>query len=85
MPDIFGVRTGFNVDASHILPQCVLAIVALIGVLPGVGGPEARTGCQVALSLSSVAVITLFSVGSAHKASSAFLLSQHQRSTGDQD
>ena len=51
--------------------------------MPGVGGSEACTECQVGLPLSSVAVITPFRVGSARKASSAFLLSQlfsqHQR------
>ena len=52
MPSIFDVRAGFNVDASHIFPQCVLATITLIiGVMPCVGGPEA---CMVSGGTSSL-------------------------------
>ena len=30
--NIFGVRTGFDMDDSHIFPQSVLAIIRLMGV-----------------------------------------------------
>ena len=30
--NIFGVRTGFGMDDSHIFPQSVLAIIRLMGV-----------------------------------------------------
>ena len=33
---IFGVRTGFGMDDSHIFPQSVLAIIPLIGGVIGV-------------------------------------------------
>lgn len=33
---IFGMRAGFCMDASLIFPQCVLATITLIGVVPGV-------------------------------------------------
>lgn len=51
-PDAFGGRTGVDVDASHVFPQCVVAAVTL--VRGGAGdGVLARAGsrCEVGLPL----------------------------------
>lgn len=38
MPDIFGTRAGFGMDASHVFPQGVLVTVSLIGYVVCVRG-----------------------------------------------
>ena len=37
VPGAFGGRAGFDVDASHIFPQCVLAAIALVVGVAGDG------------------------------------------------
>ena len=59
--NVFGVRAGFGMDASHIIPQSVLAIIPLIGV----GGFKACAGCEARFSLCIVAVPPLSGMGSA--------------------
>ena len=36
----FGIRTGLGMDASHIFPQSVLAVIPLIGICLVVLCPE---------------------------------------------
>ena len=64
VPSAFGGRAGFDVDISHVFPQCVLAAITLVG--SGVGDGEARTGtgCEAGLPLFTVAVTTLSGTGS---------------------
>ena len=40
--NIFGARAAFSMDARHIFPQCVLAVIPLIG---SVAVTRACTGC----------------------------------------
>ena len=47
----FGVMPGFDMDASHIFPQGVLATVNSIESVAGVGGSRAYVACEVGLSL----------------------------------
>ena len=58
--NIFGVRTVFGIDASHIFPQSVL-----IPLIVGVVVSRVCTGCEVGLPLCSLVVTALFGVGSA--------------------
>ena len=61
---VFGVRSGFDMDTSHIFsPQGMLAVITLIGDLVGVGRPKACAGCEVGLPLCSLAVTALSGVG----------------------
>ena len=64
VPTAFGGRAGFDVDASHVFPQGVLAAVTLVG--DGAGGGGARDGavCEAGRPLCSVVVTAL---GSAPK------------------
>lgn len=60
----FGERVGFDMDASYVFPQSVLAAITLIG--GGTGGQVGRVGgqCEGGFSVCSVAVITQSGVGS---------------------
>ena len=66
MPSAFNGRAGFDVDASHIFPQGVLAAVTLVGPVAGDGGAKVCAGCEVGL-LCSLAVTTLSGAGFAPK------------------
>ena len=50
-------------DASHVFPQSVLAIISLIGGVICVVVSRACAGCEVGLTLCSVAVTALLGVG----------------------
>lgn len=52
MPNAFGGRAEFDVDASHIFPQYALATVILGMDVAGDGGPRAGGGCEVGLLCS---------------------------------
>ena len=41
----FGARAVFSMDACHIFPQCVLAVIPLIGGVIGLVVTRAFTGC----------------------------------------
>ena len=43
--NIFGVRAVFDMDACHVFPQCVLAVIPLIGGVIGVVVTRACTVC----------------------------------------
>ena len=62
--NIFVVRTGFCMDASHIFPQSVLAIILLIGGGICVVVSRASPGFWVGPPLFSMAVTALSGVGS---------------------
>ena len=47
----FGGKAGFDVDASHIFPQGVLAAVTLVRGVAGDGGARACAGCEAGLPL----------------------------------
>lgn len=64
MPRAFGERAGFNVDASHVFPQGILAAITLGGSVAGGGRARAYEGFEVGFSLCSVAGIILLGVGS---------------------
>lgn len=53
---------GFEVFASHIFPQVVLAVVTLVGHWPGDGGVS--TMIEVELPLYSVAITALSCIAS---------------------
>ena len=59
MSDPFGGRAEFDVDASHIFPQSVLAAITLVADGAGDEGASSHTGCEVRLPLCSVAITTL--------------------------
>ena len=59
-----GWRAGFDVDASHVFPQGIMATVTLVRGGAGDGGARAVAGCETRLLLCSVAVTGLSSVGS---------------------
>ena len=63
MPNIFGGRAGFDMDASHVFLQGTLAAIHL--VWDGAGERMTKTGarCEVGLTLWSVAVTALSCVG----------------------
>ena len=60
----FGGRAGFDVDASYIFPQSVLAAVTLVGGEAGRRVGRAGAECEVGFSPCSVAVTTQLWVGS---------------------
>ena len=43
--NIFGVRAIFSMDAFHSFPQCVLAVIPLIGGVTGIVVTTACTRC----------------------------------------
>ena len=47
LSSVFGLRADFDADTSDIFPQGVLATVALIGSVAGVGGRETCAVCAV--------------------------------------
>ena len=61
---VFSGRAGFDVDASHIFPQGVLANITLVFGRTGDEGGRAGTWCEGRLTLCSVAVTGLLVVGS---------------------
>ena len=63
--NVFGVRAGFDMDASHIFPHGVLAIITLIRGVVGVEESNAYAGCVVGLPLCFMAIATLSGVGPA--------------------
>lgn len=64
MSNAFDGRAGFDVDASHIFPQGVLAAIIFVGVEAGGAGARAGAGCEVGLPLCSVALDALLGMGS---------------------
>ena len=46
VPSVFGARVEFDVDASHIFPQSVLATITLIGSVVDVGAAKDCTGVR---------------------------------------
>ena len=62
MPNAFGGRFGFDVDASRIFPLDALAAIPLPGGGAGDGGARAGTGCEAGLPLCSVAIPALLGV-----------------------
>ena len=63
--EIFGVRTVFGMDASHVFPYHVLAIVPLIGGVFIVVVIRTCTGYLVEPPLCSVVVTAPLGTGSA--------------------
>ena len=57
--NIFGVRAGFDLDATHIFPQGVLVTITLIGGVVAVRGSKGCTRCEAGLPFWSVAVTAL--------------------------
>lgn len=55
----FGMMVTFDADTNHIFPEGVLAIIPLIGNVVDVGESRACAGCEVVLSLFSLAVTAL--------------------------
>ena len=43
--NIFGAKAVFSMDDCHVFPQCVLALIPLIGGVIGVVVTRACTGC----------------------------------------
>ena len=64
VPNAFGGIAGFDMDASHIFPQGVLAAITLIGGGAGAREPRASSGCEAGLPCCSMAITTLLGVGS---------------------
>ena len=64
VPSAFGGRAGFDVDASNIFLQDVLASVTLVGGGTAHRGAKAEAGCEARLPLCSVAITALLWVGS---------------------
>lgn len=50
-------------DASHVFPPSVLAIIPLIGCVVGVVVSRGCAGCEVGLPLCSMAITTLSGLG----------------------
>ena len=67
VPSAFGGRAGFDMDASHLFPQGVLAAITLLGGGAGDEGVRGGAWCEAGLSLCSVAITTLSGVGSGPK------------------
>ena len=63
----FGERAGFDIDASYIFPQSVLAAIILVGGGAGDGGVRNGARCEPGLILCSVAITTLLWVGMGSK------------------
>ena len=61
MFNAFGGRAGFDVDASHVFPQNVLAAITLVS---GGAGDRAGLGCEARILLWSVAITALPGTGS---------------------
>lgn len=57
------MRHVFGMNARHILPQCLLAIIPLIGDVIGVAVTRAYTVCEVRPPLCCVVVIALWEQG----------------------
>ena len=55
----FGMMVTFDVDTNHIFPQGVLVIIPLIANVVDVGESRACLGCEVVLSLCSLAITAL--------------------------
>ena len=64
VPNAFGGRAGFGVDASHIFPQGVLAAIILAGGGAVDRGARAEDRCEAGLPLCSVAKTALSGVRS---------------------
>ena len=64
VPSTFGGRAGFDVNASHIFPEGVLAAIPLAGGRAGEGGARAGARCEPGLPLCSVATTVLSGVRS---------------------
>lgn len=47
--NVFGMRAGFDMDASHNFPHEMLTIIILIGGVVGVEESNACVGCVVGL------------------------------------
>ena len=62
MPTSFDGMAGYEVVASHVFPQVVLTIVALVGHWTGDGGASAMT--EGGLPLYSVAITALSCIAS---------------------
>lgn len=60
---VFGVRTRFDVDASHIFSQGMLVNIILVWVVAGVEVTRACAWCEVGLHFCSVAVTYLSKMG----------------------
>ena len=58
---------GELVNTSHVIPQCGLAALTLVGGGAGDGWARARAGCEPGLLLCSVANITLLGAGAVLK------------------
>lgn len=69
MPNAFHGRSGFDVDASHVFPQDLLAAITLVGSGTYDEGPRACKECEAGLPLCLVAISTFsgVEVGSAPK------------------
>ena len=70
VPIPFGGRAGFDMDASHVFCQGVLAAIILVGGEVGDGCARAGVGYEVGLPLCSVAITALLGVGSDPKSRS---------------
>lgn len=62
MPNAFGGRFGFDVDARHSFPQDVLATITLVGGRAGDGEARAGIGHEAGLPLCSAAITALLGV-----------------------
>ena len=68
VPSVLGGRAGFDVDASHVFPQGVLAAITLVGCVAGIGVARACSGYEEGVPLCSVAVTALSRLGAAQVA-----------------
>ena len=59
VPSVSDGGAGFDVDASHVFPQSVLAAITLVGGVADDWGARVCAGCKAGLPLCSVAVATL--------------------------
>lgn len=64
---VFGTRSGFDGDDSHLFPQGLLATITLLKGLAGVGGSKDHTGYEVGLCLCSMSAAALPGVWSVAK------------------
>ena len=55
---VFGARAGFSADASHILPQDMLAVMSFVQGMIGVGGPKTCAQCARGIPPCSVASLS---------------------------
>ena len=63
VPSAFGGTARFDMNRSHIFPQCVLAAITLVGGGAGDGGSRDRAKCEAGIPLCSVAITTLLGAG----------------------